>query len=259
MKKSLKEIQEIETDMLKEIYHICQRNDIPYFLSYGSALGAIRHGGPIPWDTDSDIIVPITHFETFCAAMRNELPEKYYLDYTNDQSEKKNMLIPRIGLKGYSTSILHVDVFKLVGVSSDPELQKQFAEKTKKLSKILKIKSNSLIDVYNNTSIRNCCYFLFMKCFYFWCNKNIIHKQLNDLCFLYPYEESVYVTNPNDDKAIEKFVYGNGTKVNYCDFLGTVPEHYDKYLKHFYDDYMLPRKYREAKQYYEIRKFRQIK
>lgn len=88
MKLTIQEIQTIETEMLKEVHDICERNGIDYFLAYGSVLGAVRHGGPIPWDTDLDIIVPIDQFSKFENLMYEELPEKFYLEYSCIYSSK---------------------------------------------------------------------------------------------------------------------------------------------------------------------------
>lgn len=45
-------------EMLKFIDNICQVNNITYWISGGTLLGAIRHGGFIPWDDDADICMP---------------------------------------------------------------------------------------------------------------------------------------------------------------------------------------------------------
>ena len=45
----LKKIQKLETDALKIIIDICEKLEIEYFLIGGTALGAIRHNGFIPW------------------------------------------------------------------------------------------------------------------------------------------------------------------------------------------------------------------
>lgn len=52
---TLRRQQIIMLDMLKVIDDICNRNDIKYWLSSGTLLGAVRHGGFIPWDDDLDI------------------------------------------------------------------------------------------------------------------------------------------------------------------------------------------------------------
>ena len=42
-------------EMLTYIDGVCVQHDIPYWLSSGTLLGAVRHGGFIPWDDDVDI------------------------------------------------------------------------------------------------------------------------------------------------------------------------------------------------------------
>ena len=42
-------------NIMSDVDELCRNNDIPYYLIGGSALGAVRHNGFIPWDDDLDI------------------------------------------------------------------------------------------------------------------------------------------------------------------------------------------------------------
>ena len=61
--KTLKKIQHVLLDMLKEVIQVFQKYDIQYSMSGGSVLGAIRHHGFIPWDDDIDLNMPRKDFE----------------------------------------------------------------------------------------------------------------------------------------------------------------------------------------------------
>lgn len=58
---------------------ICKENNLVYFLSGGSALGAERHGGFIPWDDDLDITLPKKDFHRLVAILREIDSDKYVL------------------------------------------------------------------------------------------------------------------------------------------------------------------------------------
>ena len=59
--------------LLKEIDAICKKHDIEYFLEQGTILGAVRHGGFLPWDNDLDIGMTEPNYNKFVKACQEEL------------------------------------------------------------------------------------------------------------------------------------------------------------------------------------------
>ena len=51
----LKQLHQVQVEILKDFSSVCEKYSLPYFAVYGTAIGAVRHGGFIPWDDDIDI------------------------------------------------------------------------------------------------------------------------------------------------------------------------------------------------------------
>ena len=68
----LKEVQATELIMLKEVATFCDARGLRYYLYCGTLLGAVRHGGFIPWDDDVDLAMPYGDYRRFLAS-REEL------------------------------------------------------------------------------------------------------------------------------------------------------------------------------------------
>ena len=74
----LDDIHAVLVEILDEIDRVCKKNNIKYFLSGGTMLGAIRHKGFIPWDDDVDLWMTRENFTKFKKAIKKDLDEKYF-------------------------------------------------------------------------------------------------------------------------------------------------------------------------------------
>lgn len=62
----LKQLHLVEVDILKNVAECCNKFGLKYFIAYGTALGAVRHSGFIPWDDDIDIGMRRKDYDFFC-------------------------------------------------------------------------------------------------------------------------------------------------------------------------------------------------
>lgn len=67
------DLQEKILELLKEIDSLCRKNDIEFYLAAGTALGAIRHKGFLPWDDDADIYMTAKNWKKFYG-LKDTLP-----------------------------------------------------------------------------------------------------------------------------------------------------------------------------------------
>lgn len=63
--------------IMNDIDEFCKKNNITYYLSGGSCLGAVRHQGFIPWDHDADLMMPRNDYEKFLKTFGEAYVGKY--------------------------------------------------------------------------------------------------------------------------------------------------------------------------------------
>ncbi len=129
---TIKEKQEIILEIMKDIDRFCRANNIPYSLSSGTLLGAVRHGGFIPWDDDADMFMLREDFDRFVKIYKSH---KYHLLF-NDREGNDFLANGFVKISDPSTAAesrtrkenfgVFIDIFPLDPVPDDPKLRKEF-------------------------------------------------------------------------------------------------------------------------------------
>lgn len=131
----LRKAQLAMLEILDEFDRVCKENGISYFLSGGSVLGAVRHGGFIPWDDDIDIGMCREEYEKFlnCAGKMND---RFYLQ-CEDNDPSYPLIVPKIRMKNTKFVCadyegnenvgqeLSIDIVIYDNVPNDPEVRRK--------------------------------------------------------------------------------------------------------------------------------------
>lgn len=232
MNLSISEIQQYGTEMLKTVVGILEEHQLPYILFYGSMLGAVRHRGPIPWDYDIDIAIPEASMDAFLRSMKADLPDKYWVDFRAPGMMKLSM--PRIGLAGYSSVMLHIDVYRVVGFPKQEWRQRLF----NKYSRLQKSIRCAKVYQYTGKKLKKARIIRALTCLH---SADHYALKYDKACKHYDYDRAEYI-GFNAGYHFETLVYTKelfDTKlVPYADFQVRIPKNSDQVLKRLYGDYM---------------------
>ncbi len=115
-----KRIWGVSLDLLLAFSEVCKKHNLTWYLMFGSLLGAVRHGGFIPWDDDVDVAMPrkdyeklLTLKEEFHAPYFLQTPytdNGYYYSYVKIRNSNTTSFSKGFGYQGYNQGI-SLDVF----------------------------------------------------------------------------------------------------------------------------------------------------
>lgn len=242
-KSEINELQKIQLSMLKDFDAVCQRHRISYQLFSGTALGAVRHKGFIPWDDDIDVVMLREDYERFFDSASKELDSnKYYVQ--REFSEHWPMFFSKLRLNG-TTYIekyhshdarihqgIYIDIFPCDNLSDSRLMQKlQYIA-----SKIVIAKSLYTRGYETNSTVK--------KCFMQFC-RILPTEPFKRLCIRRNDSSSLKVhTFFGGGKKFERSIYlrewfEQSVKMRFEDGEFPVSAHYDEMLRVMYGDYMI--------------------
>ena len=250
-----KKVQRYEIDILQQIARICKKHGIEYFGIGGTALGAVRHKGFVPWDDDIDVGMARKDYEMFLSVAEKELPPGYHVQnfYTEPNSpfyftkiRKDNTKFVEYYLRDYKMHQgIFVDIFPFDNIPDQPWIQKIHFKVSRLLYQLFLCKSLKTV-----CSSRFELQGEYKKTYKHYVRK-IVHYLLYPIpkkWLFYSMDRCVRLFNHKETRKMGHIVRKrlNVSKQNlypilFLDFdtiQMPVPNNYDAYLKNQFGDYM---------------------
>ena len=246
-------LRQCQIEMMDEVKRICDENNLKYYLSSGTLLGAIRHQGFIPWDDDVDLCMPREDYNKFVKMLPDKLGEKYFfVDWNNTPNYA--LAFGKIMMKGTVLreekgnpnlpNAIYIDIFPLDYICDDEKIEKKCCKKMYFYKRLLLSKCH-----YNsaNTFIKKIIYSGLYVISQFYSKQKLINLIENNIQLIgrknkkYCYEiTDSGVSRLSVDKKYLTDDFREDTEVVFENKLYNAPIGYKNVLTDLYGDYMTP-------------------
>ena len=235
------ELKIIQLDILQKVADYCEKNNITYYLAYGTLIGAIRHKGYIPWDDDIDIAMPRPDYERFIRSFNNENSQIKVVSmhnnlYYGNSFAKVHDTRTVINETQYKRDVfgVYIDVFPLDGVKNKYQIKK-----IRLLNKFLHTKKAN----YSQRKLSKKIINFFGKIVLLPFSVHDILNRIDKMSQKYPYGSTPYVggicdTVVGERAMIDIDVFKDTRKHIFENRSYNIPIGYDKWLRRIYGDYM---------------------
>jgi len=216
------EVRKVQLGILEKLHEYHQKYGIRYYIHSGTAIGAVRHKGFIPWDDDVDVFVPINDYLKLIELMKqderyqviSQFNTDYYYGFGMGYLVDNDTICDINKFPIQITTGQGIDLFPLFGMPND---------KDDYINTLRVLEHDCLISVDEEQ------------------RKRAIER-INEFLLQYDYDQCDVVGNilmPFYLKAIfPKDWIGEGTELKFEDLSVVVFSKYDEYLRYTYGDYM---------------------
>lgn len=146
----LKKLQQCELEILRDFAKVCEENNLVYFGFAGTGIGALRHGGFIPWDDDIDLAMPRDDYKKAMQIFERDYADKYTVVTAEKFNDfpvmnthiiiKDSKFITSEDKYGKYPKGIFLDIFPIDNVPDDKKLRDKHLKKSWLLSKLLIMK-----------------------------------------------------------------------------------------------------------------------
>ena len=259
----MNDLQKKEFELFASFVQVCEKLEIPYFLVCGSALGAVKYGGFIPWDDDMDVGLLREDYDRFLLHAPKLLPEWLFL-----QSFRSDPAYPMIFSKLRDSrttyvekSIAHlpinhgvyIDIFPLDGYPANP----RDAKKLERRKSLYKLELMAALDG-REFGFKARTVWRLMRILGFHKRTRAILEKYERLISRYDTDTSALICNHGNWQGKLEYApreqYGQGSIWSFEGIQARVPELYDAYLTQKYKDWRadLPPEKQVGHHYYTV-------
>ena len=238
---TIEESKKVEQAILDEIISFCDANNLRYFLTYGTLIGAIRHKGFIPWDDDVDIQMPKVDYDKFIDTFKS----KYLQVIVPGTPMAKHTFVKVIDTRtvkiepnfcyyeGYLG--VDVDVFPIEGTPDDDDEFKHWYEELmwyyEKYIFVMRVPDNLIKKLLKPIVLK----IMYKK-------PQFYLERIEELHNKYPYETSKYVGSiaslyNSPKNRVPKHCFDSTVLVTFEGKEYKAPAGYDYILRNIYGDY----------------------
>lgn len=239
----LKRLKIEEKKILDYYVNFCEKNNLKYYLAYGTLLGAIRHNGFIPWDDDIDVHMPPQDYQKFINLFKKDNNNDYFLQTIDTEKyfhatftkiRKNNSCMVE---KEWSYMKIHkginIDIFPLYPYPDDSKERKKFRF-------LLKLSTLLVSKNIKTNSVKNKIIFGILRIIPRNVTNNISNKIVYKL-LNYDGNYSKYITE-SCEEGYNKEWFNEVIPVKFEGTYYNAPKKYDAVLTKMYGDYMTPPK-----------------
>lgn len=242
---NIEEVHDVLLNIAKAFISICDNNNIPYYMGYGTLLGAIRHKGFIPWDDDMDFCVPRPYYQELISHLEKELPYPYrcctYKNGLNNciilKIDDERTLIKDVCVldEEEQNKGINIDIFPLDYVNPS-------SYKLKVIKILLRLNTTIYTANSDGSKWKNSLKHIVSSIFPF--SRNTILSKVESMLEKVKVGDCMVnvlgIYKNKEYMPVEWF--GDGVKCAFEDTEILGPKEYDKYLTQLYGDYMTPPK-----------------